>query len=230
MKRLFATLVCDVVLQFRNGFYYVTIFVIVVWGIFASQIPHQGLSWELAGMIGGNLLINTFFYVAGLVLLEKGEGTLEAQVITPLRKEEYIISKGISLGLLSVLENVLITIFWAGLNFSALPLVLGILLGSTLYVLAGLVAVMSYSSVNEFLFPSMGYTFLLMLPLAGFFGLLPESVFFIHPTYAALMIMKSAFVSIPVMTLIFSVVYLCAWIAGLAWWSRQRLFRFVVAM
>lgn len=45
----------------------------------------------------GNLPLATFFFIAGLVLLEKGEGTLEAQIVTPLTAGGYLASKILTL-------------------------------------------------------------------------------------------------------------------------------------
>ncbi len=41
----------------------------------------------LAGFVFvlGNMTIGTFYFMAGLVLLEKGDGVLEGLIVTPLR-------------------------------------------------------------------------------------------------------------------------------------------------
>jgi hypothetical protein len=88
-------------------------------------------------LIFGNLLINGFFFMAGLVLLEKGEGTLEAQVVTPLRTGEYLASKVITLTVLSLLESVLLVLLAVGLDINWLALLAGVALMTPLLALAG---------------------------------------------------------------------------------------------
>ena len=85
MNRFLNTLRNDISLQWRNGFYYVSAFVAAVTIIFLKQIGEFDYHVWWPVIILENLLINTFYFMAGLVLLEKGEGTMEAQVVTPLR-------------------------------------------------------------------------------------------------------------------------------------------------
>ena len=90
MRRLVATLGTDVRLQFRNGFYYAVAFILVIFAFLATQLRDLDWSPWLAPVIFGNLITATYFFIAGLVLLEKAEGTLEAQVVTPLRVWELL--------------------------------------------------------------------------------------------------------------------------------------------
>src|SRR5262245_66679606 len=82
MKRLLATVRCDVTLQLRHGFYYATAFVLIWCVVLVSRITSVDLSWLLPALLLGNLLLNTFYFIGGLILPEKGERTLEAQVVT----------------------------------------------------------------------------------------------------------------------------------------------------
>jgi fluoroquinolone transport system permease protein len=112
MKRLLAALGCDARLQFRNGFYYAAALVAGVMAVGLGQLgrwlPGINLGWLAPGFIVSNMLLGTFYFMGGLVLLEKGEGTLEAQVVTPLRSREYLASKVITLAGLALVENLVI--------------------------------------------------------------------------------------------------------------------------
>jgi fluoroquinolone transport system permease protein len=102
MARLTSTMRWDVQLQIRNGFYYAAAFVAVVIIILLSQLrlPQLTLATLFPLFIFQNILINNFYFIAALVLLEKGEGTLEGLVVTPLRQSEYLASKLVNLALL----------------------------------------------------------------------------------------------------------------------------------
>lgn len=193
MKRLTATIACDVRLQVRNGFYYAAGFVAFFWVLALSRVPVENLGGFMPVFILANLLINTFYFIAGLVLLEKGEGTLMAQVVTPLRIWEYLASKVITLTGLSLLENLLIVGLGYGLNFNLLPLLIGMSLATTLYTLVGFVAVSRYDSINEYLFPSFLYTLVFIPPFLPYMGLGESWLFYLHPLQAPLLLTKAVF-------------------------------------
>jgi fluoroquinolone transport system permease protein len=238
MHRLLATVRTDMRLQFRNGFYYVTLFVVGVWALLLAQLPAVDLdvTWLLPAMLLGNLVITTFYFVGGLVLLEKGEGTLEAQVVTPLRVGEYLAAKVSTLAGLALVENVALValLVWVlpvlreGGRLAPLPLVAGLLLGAALFTLAGFLAVARYRSVNEYLFPSMLYMGLLMLPLFPYFGLGHGDWFYWHPLQAPLVLLRAAFEPVALGQLAYGLLYGALWLALLAVASRRIFVRFVI--
>ncbi|MBE7555182.1 MAG: ABC transporter permease [Anaerolineales bacterium] len=229
MKRLSATIICDVRLQVRNGFYYAAGFVALFWVLTLSQVPVENLGGFMPVFILSNLLINTFYFIAGLVLLEKGEGTLMAQVVTPLRAWEYLASKVITLTGLSLLENLLIVGLGYGLNFNLLPLLIGMSLATTLYSLVGFVAVSRYDSINEYLFPSFLYTLVFIPPFLPYMGLGESWLFYLHPLQAPLLLTKAAFQPVTTWQWLYGLLYAGLWIGLFLGWSRQAFAQFVVA-
>ena len=229
MKRLAATLRCDIFLQFRNGFYFMSVFVLVVWVLLFSFLPELELGWIMPILLFGNLMVGTFFYIGGLVLLEKGEGTLEAQVVTPLRRGEYLASKVLSLTLLGIAENLLITLLVYGVRVNYLILLAGIFLAAALYELFGFTVVIRYNSVNEYLFPAILYTLLLSLPLVDYFDLWKSPLFYLHPMQAPLLVLKAAFQPVPAGQLLYGLVYSLVWIGLLARLSQRAFYRFITS-
>jgi fluoroquinolone transport system permease protein len=235
LLRLDATLHCDVRLQFRNGFYYVGAFTAVVSILVLRQLhlPPQTLSWLMPVFLLGNMSINTFYFIAGLVLLEKGEGTLEVQVVTPLRSGEYLASKVLSLGVLALAESLLIVLFtfWPEHGFPVnLPLLaLGVLLGAVMYSLYGFMVVVRYDSVNEFLFPSMLYTLLLGLPVIPYFGFGQSWLYYLHPLQAPLLLLQAAFQPLGSGQLAYALLYGLLWAGLMFAYSRKVFFNFVIA-
>jgi fluoroquinolone transport system permease protein len=226
-KRVFSTMLCDVQLQFRNGFYYATAFVVAFWVVAFSQLKLD-LGQVLPGMLLGNLTVSAFYFIGGLVLLEKSEGTLEAQVVTPLHSWEYIASKVITLAILSLIENVIIAVVIAGWQFNLAALAVGVALAAALFSLAGLVIIVRYDSVNEYLMPSVFYMVVLMLPLLDYFHVWPSKLFYLHPMQAPLVIMQAAFRPVAGWQLLYGGLYSLLWM-GLAFAISRRAFaRFIV--
>ena len=137
MSRLVATMGWDVRLQVRNGFYYAAGFVALFMVLLLLWPGREDLAWILPFVVFSNLMINTFYFFSGLVLLEKREGTLEAQVVTPLRTWEYLGSKLVTLSALALAENLAITVFAYGFGFRILPFVLGMMLAAVICCLVG---------------------------------------------------------------------------------------------
>ena len=154
MTRLISTIRWDIQLQIRNGFYYVAAFMAVFLIGVLWTLSDEVLSSLLPALVFENIFIGTFFFMAGLLLLEKGEGTLEGLITTPLRQGEYLLSKLITLTLLAVLESLVVIIVVYGLGFNILLMILGIVLLGTLYALLGFILVIRYDSINSFLLPA----------------------------------------------------------------------------
>jgi fluoroquinolone transport system permease protein len=228
MKRLFATLWCDMRLQWRNGFYLVTGIVLAFWVIFRSQLPPTDLARLLPAFIISNLVLNTFYFVAGLLLLEKAESTLEAQVLTPLRPAEYLASKVLSLSILALVENLLVVVLFQGFAFRLLPLLTGLLLAAAMYTLTGFMVIARYDSINEFLFPSVPMIILLCLPLLPYFGVGQTALVYAHPLQPALLLMQAGFVRLPFWQAAYALLYGGLCLGLLAWASQRRFQRFII--
>jgi fluoroquinolone transport system permease protein len=228
MSRLFATVRCDLRLQIRNGFYAATLFISAFWAAILLQAGALDLRWLLPPMVIGNLLIGTFFFIGALVLLEKGEGTLTAQVVTPLRVGEYLSAKLITLSGLALAETLILVPVIAGWRFDALLLVAGVLLAAALYCLFGFVAVARYTAINEYLLPSGVYITGLWLPLLAYMAQWRPWLLYLHPFSAPLALVEAAFGAAAPWQIVYGLAYSALWIALLSIWSGRVFRRWVV--
>ena len=229
MHRLAATVRLDLRLQLRNGFYYVVAFVLACWFVLLTRLPAIDWGYVLPAVVFGNLVMVNFYFIAGLVLLEKGEGTLEAQVVTPLADWQYLGSKTATLTALSLVEQVVIVWSAHGGGFAGGRLAAGIVLAAILYTLTGFVLVARYRSINEFMFPSVLFTAILSLPMLHYFGLWDSWLLYLHPFTAPLVLLAGAFRPMPAWQLVYGVLYGALW-AGLLLLAARRAFdRYIVA-
>ena len=228
MNRFLAVLKWEVIRQYKNGFYLVSVFVLLIWIILFKQIQTSLLAGMMPMIILGNLSMTTYFFMAGLVLFEKGEGSLEAQVVTPVRSVEYLAAKVLSLSLLATVENLVITITLVGLHFNFTAFFIGTFLASVLLCLAGFLLVLRYDASNEFLIPSILYMLLLEAPIMA--GLWMQHAFFwyIHPIYGSYLILQAATQSVHWLQILYGVAYLLAAIIFMFKLSLQAFNRFVV--
>jgi fluoroquinolone transport system permease protein len=227
MKRLAATVVCDLRLQWRNGFYAASAFVVVGSLALLRWLPDEALDRLLPAVILANVLTNSFYFVAGLLLLENGEGTRAVQAVSPLRTDEYLLSKVLTLGVLSVVESVLLVALSRGLGGALGGLVLGLFLASVVLTLFGVICVAGYRSLNEFMMPSVLYSVLLGLPLVGWFGVGASWLYAWQPLAGPLALMGST-APLPVPSLGQALFWTALWVA-VAWHLGRRALRRSVA-
>jgi fluoroquinolone transport system permease protein len=228
MKRFFSILKWEIVRQFKNGIYYASIFVLVLWILLFSCIKTISLSSLLPMIVLSNLTMTTFYFMAGIMLFEKGEGSLAAQVTTPIRNWEYITAKAISLSALATLENLIITIALTGWRFNYWPVILGTFAAGIIFCLVGFITVIRYDSINEFLVPSIGYMFLVMLPILSVFFLHKSWVWYLHPVYSTYKLIENGFYQIGLWNLIYGISISMITITTLGVFSFNGFNRFVV--
>ena len=229
MKRLISTMVCDVRLQVRNGFYYAAAFVAAFWTLALSRLPTDQLTVWMPVFILSNLLINTFYFMAGLVLLEKAEGTLMAQCVTPLRTWEYLVSKAVTLAFVSVCESLVIVILGYGATFGPMALLLGVIFSAVLFALAGFLVVIRYDSINEFLFPSFLFALLFVPPFLSYFNLIGSWLIYLHPIQGPLLLTQAAFGTIEAWQWVYSALSSIVSVGVVFFFSRRMFERFVTS-
>ncbi|WKD48178.1 fluoroquinolone export ABC transporter permease subunit [Microbulbifer spongiae] len=202
MNRLLSMMVTDFRIQLRMQLYLIGIGASVVLalalGILSSltYLPVL-LPVLLLATIGGSTLL----YAAVLVVFEKEQGTLIAQLASPLHSREYLWAKIVSLSTLAIVESlvmvggtlVLIGQGWPFTAVEVLFLFLGIVSLSIVYSLVGLILVVRYQTLMEFLLPLAFITSLLQLPVLRFLGLSEHPIFLLIPTCAPTLLIQGAF-------------------------------------
>ncbi len=230
MKRFFATLRCEVMLQWRNGFFMVVFIIMAVWLVLYTQAGSFDLKPMLPGLLAGNLTITTFYFMAALVLLEKAEGTLQARMITPLKNLEVLLARVVVLSALTLLENLLVAALFAGVNLALLPLALGLAVEAMIFSLAGFLVVVRYETINAFILPSFLFTLLLGLPVFTFFGLMESPLMHLHPVMPSLLLMNAINLPLTALQWLYSLLYPLVFIIGLLWCSNRAYHRLVKGM
>lgn len=228
MTRLTTAMIWDARLQFRHGFYYAAAFVAVALVVVLAQIPAEYIKWLMPVFVMGNMTVNTYYFIAGLVLLEKDDGVLEGLVVTPLRRQEYLLSKLLTLAGLTILENVVIVTAVMGFHYNAALLIAGILSLAFINTLYGFIIVARYDSINSFIFPSIFWTMLLSLPMFQYFGLVNTPLMYLHPVMASLTLFVGAFNETSLLEIVYGLVYSGLWIAIFFRLAGHAFYRFII--
>ena len=230
MTRLLSAMKIDVIVQVRNNLYAIGIGVAVLVAVMVSQLarPNQ-LPWLVPALmllvIGGTTLL----YVAGLILFERDEGTLDAVMVSPLRTSEYLWSKIITLTALATLESLtmiggamLLMSRSDEMTWPAVPILLiGIIAIGVMYTLMGIVLIVRYDKITDFLIPMAALFSVLQLPFLHFWGVIEHPAFLIIPTSAPTMLMQGAYLPLATWEWLYAMGYTAAMIMGLTIWAYR---------
>lgn len=138
-------------------------------------------------------------FVGALVLFEKSENVLQALVITPMSTDDYLLSKIVSLTVLSLISAFLfmgLMIVFNDTSFNVLYLIGGITLTSIMLILLGFILVSRVNSVNGYLLGMMiSFIGLSFPPLLHLFGLFENPVTYLWPTQASFILLSGVFQS-----------------------------------
>ncbi|MEM9692789.1 MAG: ABC transporter permease [Myxococcota bacterium] len=179
MNRLAASIRNDILLQHRNQLYAISVAVgVLVAGLVAGLASPPTLARALIVTIllfaGGSTLL----YVVAMIQLEKGDRTLTALTVTPLRPAEYLVAKTLTLSALGTLEAMIMTVgagVWLGVELPApgrLSFVFGTFSLGAIQVLIGVIIAVRYDHITDALVPMGGVGALLQLPALHFAGAL----------------------------------------------------------
>jgi fluoroquinolone transport system permease protein len=221
VRRLAATVRTDVRVQARNGFYLAAAVVVACSILLLRWLPAETAALLLPIVLLENGLVNTFYFVGALLLLERGEGTFAAQSVTPLLAGEYLASKLLTLTALSLVESLAIAAAVRGLDARLVAMAVGIALAATLFCLAGVALVVRYAAINEFIMPSVLYAALLTVPVLGAFGIGAPAWYLAHPLQGPLELMRGAPPTPGRWA--YAIGYPLLWGPPLALWSRRAL-------
>ena len=173
-------------------------------------------------------------FIGALVLFEKSENVLQALVITPMKVDEYILSKITSLTILSVISASifigLLNIF-SGIDFNVLYLAAGIIITSIMLILVGFIFVSRVNSLNEYLLTMIiSFLGLLFPPMLHLSGLYENVMFYLWPTQASFILFTGVFkaASLETWEIAYGIGYQIFWIGLLYFLSKRAFHKHIV--
>jgi len=218
----------DLRLQFRHGFYYAYLIVSILYIAIIRSLPIGIRQQILAVTLLTDPSILGFFFLGGIVLLEKGQKTLEGLFITPIRMGEYLWSKVISLTVLALLSSLIVVIGSIGFTFNLLWLLLGIGLTSILFIFLGFTLVSITKTVNGYILSSPLYVIITVVPFLNYFNVVKSPLFYLIPTQASLTLIDGAFNPRPIGAMLLSVALLLVFIFLAYLWASRWFYKYIV--
>lgn len=230
MSRLTATLRLDMTVQVRAKLYAIAAGVAVLLGLFVRfLIPPDLVAYFLPVFYLSAVSGTAYMFVGGMVIFEKDEGTLDAQIVTPLRVNEYLTAKSLSLLIVVLMESAIVLFVGYGFSgYDPLWLLIALVTLSLGFTLAGFIQVSGLDSATDFIVYAIPVILVSQLPLLDYTGLAPSLLWYLIPSMGPLILLEAAFGSVTAWQLAYGLVYSLASVAALFWWARRAFQRNIV--
>ncbi|MDA8219453.1 MAG: hypothetical protein M0Z94_17760 [Dehalococcoidales bacterium] len=230
MARLLSTMKLDARVQVRYRFYHVSIGLALLLGLAARQFVDPLLLPTMLPMVfllgvGSTAMM----YIAGLIIFERDQHTLDAMFVSPLRLTEYLNSKIATLTLLVLVEGTVVVLAAQGaLGLNWLLLLTGAALLGIMLTLFGTILVVRFASITDFLISVTAVILPLELPAFYFTGLSDSPLWLLIPTSAPTMLIWGAWHPLAAWQLVYGLAY-SALLVGVSYrWAYGAFTRYIV--
>lgn len=204
----------DIKFQFKYGFYFVYLVLTILYVSLIFVIPQAWREKAAAVMIFSDPAAMGLFFMGAIVLLEKSERVLDSIAVSPVKVQEYIFSKVISLVLISTIVGVIIALSANETNL--LTVVFGTILGSIFFTILGLVVASNISSLNQFFVATVPIELICFFPPLWYLFGYDKTFMLIHPGCIIIRLISGN--SQYMLILVFALI---AWIALLYWITHK---------
>ncbi len=198
MSALLASLWWDLRLQLRYYFWLVAVVVTVLWLALLLNVSDAVRASWIPVLIFTDLGNIGLLFIAGILYLERRQGTLYAVAVTPLSRQAWLSSKVLSLGLLSTVCALFIVLFNSA-NVVWWRILPASFVSGALFTSLGFLLVLPFDRImNYFLGMGLGMM-LLNLPILYYFDILPGMLMWALPTQPVLQLLAGSYQEMPLM-------------------------------
>ena len=209
--RLKALLLGDIRFQFKYGFYflYIVFSLLYIGVLFAFPVAWREKAAII--MIFTDPAAMGLFFMGAIVLFEKSERVLNSIAISPVKAHEYVLSKLISIGIISTVVALAIALA-AGIRFNLLAFTIGVFLCSCLFSAVGLIIACKISTLNQFAAATIPIELLINVPTIIYLFGYDKGWLLLHPGVSMIELSTSGSLSIPALislllwTILFTVI------------------------
>lgn len=237
MTRFLSAMKMDVILQVRSQLYTIGIVAAIIVAVAVSQLGNDAFMPKLAptlilAVIGGSTLL----YVSGMIIFERDEGTLNALIVSPLRTNEYLWSKVLSLTLLATFETTIMIggamLIMTRAEAVTIPnvfvLAIGVIVAAMLCVLLGIVMIVRYTKITDYLLPMAGIATILQIPMLYFLGMVESPLMLLIPSSAPIMLVQAAYTQLTLFEWVYAIGYTAFLFIGLTIWAQRAFHTHVI--
>lgn len=222
--RFLGVLRTDLRFQYKQGLYTVYVVLTIVYLILLQKLPAGGIrEYAVPLVVFSDPSLVGYFFIGGIVMLEKQQGITDYLAVTPLSPAEYIVSKAVSLGILASAASFMITLESGAYGINWVCLLAGVLLTSLFFTLYGFIIAAGCRTINQYFIRMIPFLLLAALPCFSVIEFSYSWLFEALPNVSGLMLILGAFRGISGYKGMLCILVLCIWNA-LMFWAALRVY------
>ncbi len=173
----------DIRFQFKYGFYLLFLIFSFIYIVTIKVLPISFQNTVGAILIFTDPTALGLIFMGAVIHFEISERTLNSICISPISPIEYLLSKVVSIALLSTFAGLLIGIFTQTIN-NYISFIIGIFIGSIIFSAIGLILAFKTSSMNQFILSVVPTMIFVILPGVAYIVALESVWYLFHPGIA----------------------------------------------
>ena len=192
VRLLAGLIVWDMKVQVRERVYLFTVFTTLAFGIVLWLLPKRAPDTVTTAVLFLDPAVVGTSFVAAIVLMERSQNTLVALAVSPMRPSDYVLSKIVTLTLLTFAGGMILvaTAYHPMPLDRAIRFVIAMTFTGTLAVVGGVLPVATPHSMNPYLARAFPISVVLYLPFLAHFGVIEGAwawiLFGLNPGHAML--------------------------------------------
>ena len=180
----------DIRQQYKYGFYALYTLFTLVYITVLRILPMPWKELCTTTLIFSDPVLIGLMFMGAIILFEKSEKVMQALAVSPISIHAYILSKVISIGLISLLSGVLIALF-SGMEHSYIHLAVGIMLGSALFTLVGISLSAFISTMNNFMLIMVPTLIISVAPISVYTMGYKSGAMLLHPSISLIELIEA---------------------------------------
>lgn len=214
MNALISLIKLDVKLLVKYNLLSVSIFLSVIYIALFKIFDVGSYHPLISAIVFSDPAMLGFIFIGVMVLYEKGQHTLQALSVCPVKFENYVWSKAIALTILALPICFGIVFSAYGFSFNYFAFILAVLFSSMLFSMLGFIGVARVQTFNQYIIVIPLFFAPTIVPLLDLFNLWFHPILYIIPTQASLLLFKASFEPISLFEWVYSIGYLTIWLIG----------------
>lgn len=176
----------DIRFQWKYGFYFLYLLMIVIYMVIFSFFNGEVKNTIVSICVYSDPAAMGMFFMGAIVLLEKSQRIINSIAISPVTTEEYILGKLVSFGCISELVGLIL--MSQGHTENPLFCIVGILFGSILFTLCGIIVGTKVGSLNQYIIGTIPFEIVGFVPVIAYrIGFMKDNLLMLlHPGCAAM--------------------------------------------
>ena len=187
----FSVFAWDLRIQLRYYFWVAGFVITAVWLVLLRLMPADVVDFFVPVLLFVDTCTIGVMFIAGLLFLDRHQGTIETMAVMPMRTSTWLFSKVLSLSILCTACALSIVFFNAeGVNwFKTIP---AVILSSIFYTSFGFILASPFQKVLNYFLAMAVALGVLALPVFGYFDVLSTSILWVMPTQPVMVVLASA--------------------------------------